>query len=226
MHKYYDQCIALLVGKWDLIEHDGYPALGTLILTDTTYSESRPGCDESGTYTVDNTTLIYTIEESYGIACHGSAGNVYESQYSVNSNTMTFRADFPDGKPIEQKWERNDSGTTVQCPDMDGSWISTFDAIDCKGGNHSLAYNAPYDLVHNGCYFILYTDGGGFGGLLNGNSMSLIGDFETGDGKVYLMSSDITISNDANSFSGSIDLEVYDGVNSCNGLMQLSAYRE
>ena len=92
----------LLIGTWDLNEVQGGPDAGsvpagtvTVVLTDTTFTVTEPGCLMSGTYTATSTTLTTTstsVTDTTGDGSGdcGAQGEVSLMAYTVNSTTFTL----------------------------------------------------------------------------------------------------------------------------------------
>jgi len=93
---------ALLIGTWDLNEVQGGqdagsvpPGTVTVVLTDTTFTVTEPGCLMSGTYTATSTTLTTTstsVTDTTGDGSGdcGAQGEVSLMAYTVSSTTFTL----------------------------------------------------------------------------------------------------------------------------------------
>ena len=93
---------SLLPGTWDLNEIQGGPNAGSVpsgtvsvVLTDTTFTVTEPGCVMSGTYTANSATLTTTstsVTDTTGDGSGdcGSQGEISAMDYTVNSTTFTL----------------------------------------------------------------------------------------------------------------------------------------
>ena len=92
----------------------------TLIITNTTYDVTRPGCHETGTYTISGSNMTVTTGTATGNDCDSLPGEIDVYQFTVNSTNLTLTYD--DGTLIWKKIDNGSSGTSFSSNDLVGLW--------------------------------------------------------------------------------------------------------
>jgi hypothetical protein len=84
---------ASLVGTWEMIQNDKGDAVPsgmvTLVMTDTTYDATLPHCHETGTYTMNGTSMTFTVGPVTGNNC-AVPGETKLYQITVTSTHLTI----------------------------------------------------------------------------------------------------------------------------------------